>query len=212
MKRKGYFVTLGFNESKALKAVAEAQREKADVILIVRKEGIKAAQKAVERVKELGRMLEVDVTTYEVDPADWSEPVALAQKMREYWRIHVTIGGGLRIPQAYTILATLDVWDRIEALEVHDYDTGDEVTIPKWLIPILTSPERKGKIKVLKALEEEPKTKQQISAETGLSHQTVSKYLSFLTKAKLAKRVIPNKYKLTSTGQKLKALYTNLPS
>jgi len=208
-RRIGFFVTLGFNESRALRAVADAKQCGGDVVLIVRRDSVEAAKKAVKNVRGFAEPLNVHVRVFEVDSRDWCEVIRLARAMDEYDEVHVIIGGGLRIPQAYTLLAALDVWGKVSKLEVLDHDTGEEVTIPHWLIPLITSPERKGKIKVLLALSaEEPKTRAEIARATNLSEQTVAKYLSYLNKAKLAKRVIPNKYKLTKLGQKLKNIYT----
>ncbi len=208
-RRIGFFVTLGFNESRALRAVADAKQCGGEVVLIVRGDSVEAARKAVRNVKEFAKPLGVHVRVFEVDSRDWCEVIRLARAMDGYDEVHVIIGGGLRIPQAYTLLAALDVWGKVSKLEVLDHDTGEEVTIPHWLIPLITSPERRGKVKVLLALSvEEPRTRAEIARAANLSEQTVAKYLSYLNKAKLAKRVIPNKYKLTELGQKLKNLYT----
>jgi len=209
-KRVAYFVTLGFNESKALNAVARAGSEGGDVVLIVRVDPIDAAEKAVARVREFAKPLKVSVKVMEVNPKDWVEVIRIAQAMKAYDEVHVIIGGGLRIPQAFTILAALDAWDRVRRLEVHDHDTGDEVVIPKWLVPLIASPERKGKVRVLLALSaEEPRTRGDIAARVGLSEQTVAKYLSYLVKAGLAKRVMPNKYRLTPEGERVKTAYAS---
>jgi len=204
----GYFVTLGFNESRALRAVADAKQDGGEVILIVKENPIEAAEKAVKRVKEFAKPVRVPVHVFEVNPLDWCEVIRLARLMNSFNEVHVIIGGGLRIPQAYTLLAALDVWGKVKTLEVLDHDTGEEVIIPNWLIPLVTSPERKGKVKVLLALSADtPRTRAELATATGLSEQTVAKYLSYLTKAKLVKRVIPNKYRLTELGQKLRNLY-----
>ncbi len=208
MGRVGFFVTLGFNESRALRAVADAKQCGGEVVLIIKRDPVEAGRKAVNNVISFAKPLGVPVRIIEVNSQDWREVIRLARIMREYDDVRVIIGGGLRIPQAFTLLAALDVWGRVSHLEVHDHDTGEDITIPKWLVPLITSPERRGKVRVLLALSTDtPKTKAELARLTGLSEQTVSKYLSYLIKARLAKKVIPNKYKLTELGQKLKEAY-----
>ncbi len=205
----GFFVTLGFNESRALRAVADAKQCGGEVILIVRRDSVKAARRAVSNVKEFATSLGVRVRVFEVDSRDWCEVIRLARVMDKYGEVHVVIGGGLRIPQAYTLLAALDVWGKVKELGVLDHDTGEEVVIPEWLVPLVTSPERRGKVRVLLALSaEEPRTRAEVAALANLSEQTVAKYLSYLTKAKLVKRVMPNKYRLTEVGRRVRNLYT----
>jgi len=210
--RKAYFVTIGFNPSKALEAVARARSEGADVVLVTRVDPIEPAERALRTVKEFSKSIGTEVKELMVDPKEVTEVFRISRTMKQYERVKVVIGGGLRIPQAYVLLATIDNWDRIEELKIFDHDTGDEVEIPKWLIPLTTSPERKGKIKTLKTLTTQPQTKEEIALKTGLSIQTTSKYLAFLTKAKLAKKVRPNKYKITPQGNKIKQITQETPT
>ncbi len=208
IKPLAYFVTLGFNPSKALEAVAKARSEGAEVVVITRVDPIEPAERALRTVKEFAKSVGTEVKELMINPKEVSEVFRISTEMRRYEGIKVVIGGGLRIPQAYTLLATIDNWERVKELIIFDHDTGDEVTIPKWLIPLTTSPERKGKIRILKTLTEKPQTKEEIAEKAKLSTQTTSKYLAFLTKAKLAKRVRPNKYKITQQGQKIKEITT----
>jgi len=205
----GFFVTLGFNESRALRAVSEARACGGEVVLIVRAGSIEPALRAVRTVKDFAKPLNVGVRVLEVDCGDWCEVFRISRVMSEYERVKVVIGGGLRIPQAYTLLATLNMLDRVEEVTVHDHDTGEEVTIPKWVLSLIASPERKGKLRVLAELStDKPKSKEEVADAVGLSSQTTSKYLSFLTKAGLVKRVMPNKYRLTKLGEKVKKAST----
>ncbi len=205
-----YIVTLGFNPSKALEAVAKAKNEGAEVIIITRVDPIEPAERALKTVKEFAESVGVKVKELMINPKEVTEVFKISEVMRRYGKIKVVIGGGLRIPQAYVLLATIDNWDRVDELTIFDHDTGDEVNIPKWLIPLTTSPERKGKLRVLTTLTQKPQTKEEIANKAKLSTQTTSKYLAFLTKAKLAKKVRPNKYKITPQGNKIKEI-TNKP-
>ncbi len=205
-----YIVTLGFNPSKALEAVAKAKNEGAEVIIITRVDPIEPAERALKTVKEFAESVGVKVKELMINPKEVTEVFKISEVMRRYGKIKVVIGGGLRIPQTYVLLATIDNWDRVDELTIFDHDTGDEVNIPKWLIPLTTSPERKGKLRVLTTLTQKPQTKEEIANKAKLSTQTTSKYLAFLTKAKLAKKVRPNKYKITPQGNKIKEI-TNKP-
>mgnify|MGYP000067655264 CR=1 FL=1 len=198
------FVTVGFNPSKALEAIAKASSRGSDVYLIIRRESIEPALRAVRTVVDFAERLGVNVKVLEIDPSDILEVFRLSSIMSHYDRVNVWVGGGLRVIQAYTLLATLNVIDVVEDIQVFDHDTGDLVSIPKWLVNLVTSPERWGRYRVLAALSNEPKTKDEVVAASGLSEQTVSKYLSFLARAKLAKRVIPNKYRITELGERIK--------
>ncbi len=178
------------------------------MVLITKERPIEAALRAVEEVLRMARHLGVRVRVLEVGTRDWGEALRIAGEMRRYDSIDVVIGGGLRIPQALTLLAAMDSLDRVSRITVYDHDTGDEVEIPKWLINLLTSPERRGKLRVLKVLSlEEGLTRGEIAFRVGLSEQTVAKYLSFLQRAGLVRRVMPGKYRLTEKGLMVKKLY-----
>jgi len=203
-------VTLGFNPSKAVGAVTDASREGGDVLVVVRRDPVLAARRAVQDVLNLAESLGVRVEVLEVDPSDWCEVAGISAVMRGYREVRVRIGGGLRIPQAFTLLAAIDNLSRVKELTIHDHDTGDEVSIPVWLPKLLSSPEKSGKLKVLKALalpQPTPKTPEEIARDAGLSVGTAMKYVQFLRRAGLVKRVVPDKYKASSEGLRFAKAY-----
>ncbi len=205
-----YVVTLGFNPSKAVGAVTDASREGGDLLIVVRRDPVLAARRALQEVLNLAESLGVRVDVLEVDPSNWREVARISAAMRGYGEIHIRIGGGLRIPQAFTLLAAIDNLKRVKELMVHDHDTGDEVLIPTWLPKLLSSPEKGGKLRVLKALafpQPASKTPDEIASETGLSIGTVMKYVQFLRRAGLVKRVMPDKYRASSEGLRFVKAY-----